>query len=152
MTDVNEEQRSLLLQYQSVAAQLRAERNEAREQRDEAREERDKARKERDVVMKDGQLHPYWMTATREALQDALSFQGAMTRVLQEENDELRTKRDEARQDAAAMREMLATAFREGWNCGDWKENCDNVSAREYDWNHSAVKAKADAALTQGDV
>jgi hypothetical protein len=39
MTDANEEQRSLLLQYQSVAAQLRAERNEAREERDEAREE-----------------------------------------------------------------------------------------------------------------
>jgi len=39
MTDAKEEQRSLLLQYQSVAAQLRAERDEAREQRDEAREE-----------------------------------------------------------------------------------------------------------------
>ena len=34
MTDAKEEQRSLLLQYQSVAAQLRAERNEAREERD----------------------------------------------------------------------------------------------------------------------
>jgi flavin-binding protein dodecin len=63
----------------------------------------------------------------------------------------LTRERDEARRDAAATREMLATAFREGWNCGDWKENCDNVSAREYDWNHSAVKAKADAALTQED-
>ena len=39
MTDAKEEQRSLLLQYQSALAFLRAERNEAREQRDKAREE-----------------------------------------------------------------------------------------------------------------
>jgi len=63
----------------------------------------------------------------------------------------LTSELDDARRDVAAMRKMLATAFREGWNCGDWKEDRDNVSAREYDWNHSAVKAKADAALTQGD-
>jgi hypothetical protein len=56
-------------------------------------------------------------------------------------------ERDEARVVTDAMREMLATAFREGWNCGDWKEDRDNVSSREYDWMHSEVKAKADAAL-----
>jgi len=70
---------------------------------------------------------------------------------LTKQRDAARRERDEARQDAAAMREMLATAFREGWNCGDWKEDRDNVSAREYDWMHSAVKAKADAALTPED-
>jgi hypothetical protein len=48
MTYAKEEQRSLLLQYQSALAFLRAERNEAREQRDIAREQRDEARKERD--------------------------------------------------------------------------------------------------------
>ena len=62
--------------------------------------------------------------------------------------DTLTRERDEARRDVAKMRELLAVAFREGWNCGDWKEDRDNVSAREYDWIHSAVKAKADAART----
>jgi hypothetical protein len=75
--------------------------------------ERDEARKERDVVMKDGQLHPYWMTATREALQDALSFQGVMTRILQEENDELRTNLDAARTVTDAMVERAAKAWYE---------------------------------------
>jgi hypothetical protein len=77
---------------------------------------------------------------------------GGLVSALLAEIDSLTRELDDARRDVAAMREMLATAFREGWNCGDWKEDRDNVSAREYDWNHSAVKAKADAALTQGDV
>lgn len=62
--------------------------------------------------------------------------------------DTLCAERDALRKDVAKMRELLAIAFREGWNCGDWQEGRDNVSAREYDWNHSAVKAMADAART----
>jgi hypothetical protein len=63
-----------------------------------------------------------------------------------EQVEELRAQRDDARRDAAEVRELLAIAFREGWNCGDWRDGHDNVTAREYDWTRSAVKAKADAA------
>jgi hypothetical protein len=84
-----------------------------------------------------------WDTLARErdeAVDRGLELQAQLMTML--------VQRDEARRDVSAMREMLATAFREGWNCGDWKEDCNNVPSREYDWMHSAVKAKADAALT----
>jgi hypothetical protein len=95
-------------------------------------------------------IKPFVEAITRErdeAVDRGLELQAQLMTML--------VQRDEARRDVAAMREMLATAFREGWNCGGWKEDRDNVPSREYDWMHSAVKAKADAALTaaltQGD-
>jgi hypothetical protein len=93
-----------------------------------------------------GELLDHIDTLTRErdeAVDRGLELQTQLMTML--------VQRDSARRDVAAMREMLATAFREGWNCGGWKEDRDNVPSREYDWMHSAVKAKADAALTQGD-
>ncbi len=59
-------------------------------------------------------------------------------------------ERDEARRDRDDARQLAGDAFREGWDCGDWQDGRDNVSARLYDWNHSLAKRALDAAQATG--
>jgi hypothetical protein len=59
-------------------------------------------------------------------------------------------ERDEARRDRDDAKQLAGDAFREGWDCGDWQDGRDNVSARLYDWNHSLAKRALDAAQATG--
>ena len=66
---------------------------------------------ERDAVTDNGNLHPYWRSATREALMDALAFQGAITKELLKRNETLLRILAALREPSAAVVDAATEAF-----------------------------------------
>lgn len=68
-------------------------------------------REQRDAILTPhATMHPYWSTAPREKLEDALRWQGALSKVLMEEHDGLIVERDTAKKQLAIEQQRLTTA------------------------------------------
>lgn len=83
------------------------------------------AEQERAVIMENGKMHPFWQTATREEMLNALGFQGAMTNVLLKETDELHAQ---------------LTAVEEDRD--KWRQSCHNATSQLYDFRTRAERAE----------